>query len=202
MSYLRHLVFFQTITPLHVGCGQDVGVVDLPVIRERTTGYPFIPGSGLRGSLRDLCSQRASANIKELFGPDAGSLEQDENATRHAGCVAIHDAHLLLFPVRSEVAPFLWITCPAVLRRFSRHTGLLLENEGWKIDPGASPGEEELLEASRSRRSASKRSISPSSLSRRRPLSRLGSASSPRPWKLPKSPTAPRWSPTPPSTTS
>ena len=143
MSYLRHLVFFHTITPLHVGCGQDVGVVDLPVIRERTTGYPFIPGSGLRGSLRDLCRQKAPASLPELFGPDATALE-DEDAERHAGCVAVHDAHLLLFPVRSQIAPFLWITCPAVLRRFSRHAGLLLEDESWRIDPEASPGEEEL----------------------------------------------------------
>jgi CRISPR-associated protein Cmr4 len=143
MSYLRHLVFFHTITPLHVGCGQDVGVVDLPVIRERTTGYPFIPGSGLRGSLRDLCSQRDSSSVGELFGPEATALEKEE-AQRHAGCVAVHDAHLLLFPVRSQIAPFLWITCPAALRRFSRHADLLLENGGWRIDPGASPGEEEL----------------------------------------------------------
>ncbi|HEY2292148.1 MAG TPA: type III-B CRISPR module RAMP protein Cmr4 [Thermoanaerobaculia bacterium] len=144
MSYLRNLIFFHTITPLHVGCGQDVGVVDLPVIRERTTGYPFIPGSGLRGSLRDLCSRKAADDVDELFGPDATALE-DENASRHAGCVAVHDAHLLLFPVRSQVAPFLWITCPAALRRFSRHAGLLLEDGGgWQIDPGAAPGEEEL----------------------------------------------------------
>jgi CRISPR-associated protein Cmr4 len=144
MSYLRHLVFFHTITPLHVGCGQDVGVVDLPVIRERTTGYPFIPGSGVRGSLRDLCSRKApSAEVMELFGPEATALEEEETA-RHAGCVAVHDAHLLLFPVRSEYAPFLWITCPAVLRRFSRHADLLLEAGGWGIDPGGSPGEEEL----------------------------------------------------------
>ncbi len=143
MSYLRHLVFFHTITPLHVGCGQDVGVVDLPVIRERTTGYPFIPGSGLRGSLRDLCSRNAKDRVDELFGPEATALD-DENATRHAGCLAVHDAHLLLFPVRSECAPFLWITCPSALRRFSRQAGLLLENDDWKVDPGASPGEEAL----------------------------------------------------------
>lgn len=31
-------------TSLHPGMGQIVGVVDLPVARERTTGYPVIVG--------------------------------------------------------------------------------------------------------------------------------------------------------------
>ena len=43
-----------TRTPLHVGAGSAVGVVDLPVMRERHTGYPVIPGSSLKGVLADL----------------------------------------------------------------------------------------------------------------------------------------------------
>jgi CRISPR-associated protein Cmr4 len=143
MSYLHDLLFYQTVTPLHVGCGQDVGVVDLPVIRERTTGYPFIPGSGIRGSLRQVFGSRDAGSVPWLFGPTA---EESETGPRHAGCVAVHDARLLLFPVRSDRAPFLWITCPAVLHRFSRDAQVFLAEPGaWPAPAAASPGDEKLL---------------------------------------------------------
>jgi CRISPR-associated protein Cmr4 len=120
MTYQHALVFYQPITPLHVGCGQDVGVVDLPVIRERTTGYPFLPGSGIRGSVRERFEAKErgtqSDRVNVLFGP----LASPDEEARHAGCVAVHDAKILLFPVRSDQKVFLWLTCPAVLQRFAR----------------------------------------------------------------------------------
>lgn len=145
MSYVHKLLFYQTITPLHVGCGQDVGVVDLPVIRERTTGYPFIPGSGIRGSLRDVFENLQPEVVADLFGPTA---EESDTGPRYAGCVAVHDARLLLFPVRSDQAPFVWITCPAVLSRFSRDLAVLLSAADAKGGPGAPwspPGDEQVI---------------------------------------------------------
>jgi CRISPR-associated protein Cmr4 len=143
MNYDHALVLYQTITPLHVGCGQDVGVVDLPVIRERTTGYPFIPGSGIRGSVRDLLDRKGEEEKKavpRLFGPRTS--DEGEDAERHAGSVAVHDAKLLLFPVRSDQALFLWITCPSVLRRFSRDLEVFVPGLSWSI-PLEGPSEEE-----------------------------------------------------------
>ena len=35
------------------------------------------------------------------------------------GAVSISDARLLFFPVRSNLAPYVWITCPGVLKRFN-----------------------------------------------------------------------------------
>ena len=116
MNYKHTLILYQNITPLHVGCGQAVGVVDLPVIRERSTGYPFIPGSGIRGSLRDISDAKNKNLTKTLFGPENDSAENE----KYAGCIAIHDACLLFYPVRADKEVFLWITCPAVLRRFNR----------------------------------------------------------------------------------
>jgi CRISPR-associated protein Cmr4 len=142
MSYRHALLLYETITPLHVGCGQDVGVVDLPVIRERTTAYPFIPGSGVRGSLRDAFSHRDGSDVDLLFGPEAGG---DEEA-RYAGCVATHDAKILLFPVRSDRGFFLWITCPAVLARFAREVEVFLPGAAaWRAVPSLAPAEEEVL---------------------------------------------------------
>ena len=129
MNYQHALILYRTVTPLHVGCGQAVGVVDLPVIRERATGYPYIPGSGIRGSLRDIFESRAEMEANEdkkkdfnqltlsLFGPEPGSSDEKD---KYAGCVAIHDARLLFYPVRADQGVFVWITCPLALQRFNR----------------------------------------------------------------------------------
>lgn len=142
MSYVHHLLLYESVTPLHVGCGQDVGVVDLPVIRERTTGFPFLPGSGIRGALRVRVEDERERD--HLFGPEAGGDEE----SRYAGSVAVHDAKLLLFPVRSDPGPYLWLTCPAAIRRLEREARVLLDGDGsadsWGLTVAA-PGEEELL---------------------------------------------------------
>lgn len=110
--YLFEPILYQAITPIHVGSGQDVGIVDLPVIRERTTDHPFLPGSGIRGALRSRCESTDPRLTRRIFGNDeAGEIS--------SGCVSVLDAHLLLFPVRSAPGPglFRWITCPFVLER-------------------------------------------------------------------------------------
>lgn len=113
MDHRHRLLLYHTLTPLHVGCGQEVGIVDLPVIRERVTGYPYLPGSGTRGALRERFPEKRR-NL--FFGPEVG----DGEGARYAGCVSVHDAKVLLFPVRSDRKVFLWLTCPAVLERFRR----------------------------------------------------------------------------------
>lgn len=130
--------FFMLVeTPLHAGSGNDLGVVDLPIQRERPTGYPKVEASGLKGCIREAFrgavgddQQLAKLEskfhrLKEIrkdgkneyeyalelvFGPEEGDL--------HAGALGFIDARLLLFPVRSARGVFAWITCPAVLHRF------------------------------------------------------------------------------------
>ncbi|KZX12271.1 type III-A CRISPR-associated RAMP protein Csm3 [Methanobrevibacter curvatus] len=44
-------------TGLHIGDSKDsveIGVIDNPIIKNRITGYPYIPGSSLKGKLRTL----------------------------------------------------------------------------------------------------------------------------------------------------
>lgn len=41
-------------TPLHPGSGSELGIVDLPIQRERYTNYPKIEGSGLKGCIREV----------------------------------------------------------------------------------------------------------------------------------------------------
>lgn len=130
------LLFIHAQTALHPGSGTALGTVDLPVQRERHTGWPAIPGSTLKGILRDAIrdkvkgkyqpdrvlkrSQRQVANeddpdLVAAFGP--GKVEPD---TSHAGALSLTDARILAFPVRSLKGVFAWITCTAVLDRFCR----------------------------------------------------------------------------------
>ncbi|TVR83509.1 MAG: type III-B CRISPR module RAMP protein Cmr4 [Rhodospirillales bacterium] len=97
-------------TFVHTGSGQSAGAIDLPVMRERTTDYPFIPGSSIKGALRDALGGAAAAgDVDRLFGTQDG-----------AGQLLIGDARLLLLPVRSLSAPYRWVTCPLLLERLDR----------------------------------------------------------------------------------
>lgn len=122
------MLFIHALTSIHPGSGTALGVVDLPVQRERHTQWPVIPGSSLKGVFRDVSrGQVASPDgdpdkdvwIETVFGPDTDS------GNKHAGAVTISDARILAFPVRSLRGVFAWVTCPAVLERFVRDLALL-----------------------------------------------------------------------------
>mgnify|MGYP000906757640 CR=1 FL=1 len=97
-------------THIHPGAGQDDGTVDLPVVREKTTSYPFVPGSSVKGAIRDAVGrQRDEDTVKHWFGV------QD-----NAGLVMVSDARLLLLPVRSLTGAYRWLTCPYLVERLLR----------------------------------------------------------------------------------
>lgn len=120
----QHLVTLYTRTPLHVGCGTSVDVVDLPIMRERISGFPVIPGSSLKGVLRDE-ARRVFTNeqtVRSLFGEDQPP-DKKKGIVAHSGCVHVMEVKILAFPVRSLAGCFAWLTCPALLSRFQRDTG-------------------------------------------------------------------------------
>lgn len=103
-------------TPVHVGAGQSTGAIDLPVAREAATDYPVIPGSGLKGALRDAArangANGAAINLDEVFGKPDG-----------AGRLVVSDARILLLPVRSLSGTYRWATCPHLIERLGRDLG-------------------------------------------------------------------------------
>ncbi len=123
-----------TRTPLHVGCGSSVGAVDQPVVRERHTGYPVIPGSALKGVLADLWLEpgkdveeitfKGQKVLVRVKGRKAHSLFGDndprKDAVASAGSLLVGEGKLLAFPVRSANKCWAWVTCPLVLSRFYR----------------------------------------------------------------------------------
>jgi len=112
-------LFIYTETSLHAGTGSTVSVVDLPIQRERTTNYPMVQGSGIKGALR------SQANLSDddkaiLFGPDTQSLQKRSNKDSFAGAINVGDARIVLFPIRSLMGVFAYATCSHVLARLKR----------------------------------------------------------------------------------
>lgn len=115
----------QALTALHVGTGQGVGVVDLPIARSKATHLPIVPGSGIKGVMRDEFS--VPENIKNtLFGPDTN----DGNS--FAGSLMFSDANLLILPIRSFAGTVAYATCPFILKRYARDMGISLPILGLK----------------------------------------------------------------------
>ena len=113
------LMFIHCLTATHPGSGAALGVVDLPVQRERHTQWPTVPGSTLKGVLRAESTARNGDWTRTVFG---GPTDSDGSA--HAGALSISDARLLAFPVRSLKGVFAWTTCPAILDRLRRDLAL------------------------------------------------------------------------------
>jgi CRISPR-associated protein Cmr4 len=150
MNTANALLFIHAQTSLHPGTGTALGTVDLPIQRERHTGWPNIAGSSIKGIIRDTCRERIAARLPEqdqvtlddgkprnwsrrkradhdpeltaVFGPPTGQAED------HAGAISITDARILAFPVRSAKSVFAWVTCPSVLGRWSRDAKLAGED--------------------------------------------------------------------------
>ncbi|MGA8941860.1 MAG: type III-B CRISPR module RAMP protein Cmr4 [Thermoactinomyces sp.] len=101
-------------THIHPGAGQVYGVIDLPVAREQTTDYPMIPGSGLKGALRNKWNEEGIEDVEELFGKQ-----------NQAGLFGVTDARLLLLPVRSFTGHYRWVTCPYLIKRLYRDLHLI-----------------------------------------------------------------------------
>jgi CRISPR-associated protein Cmr4 len=135
-----------TETALHCGAEGGTGYVDLPIQRERHTHYPVIPGSTLKGVLRDELKDFLSEDDRRaVFGSEEDKKKGSEG---NPGGASFGDGILVAFPIRSSGAPFHWVTCPFVLERVFRALGVEVEvappdkGKAW----GNGEGEDVLLE--------------------------------------------------------
>ncbi|HAZ60875.1 MAG TPA: type III-B CRISPR module RAMP protein Cmr4 [Gammaproteobacteria bacterium] len=139
-------VFLYAVSPVHMGAGQAIGVIDNPIQRERHTHHPCFAGSGIKGALRhawEVLSARVSADqqsllkaqIAALFGPGSGSNDL------HAGAISVGDAQIIALPVRSLKGGYVYATCPGALARAQRLLGLIEVKTDWPLLPAVGPGE-------------------------------------------------------------
>ena len=128
MSTDACILLLHAATPVHVGVDQGLGAIDLPTMRAVHTGDPLIPGSSLKGVLRDRAEGDArytrdpkgevrdptyQRRVESAFGPP------QERAGDFQGGLCFGDAGVLALPVRSLSGTFAWVTCPRLLRRYN-----------------------------------------------------------------------------------
>ena len=109
-------LFLYAVSPVHMGAGQAVDVIDNPIQRERHTQHPCFAGSGIKGAVRHSYTALGGDpnDIDRLLGPDSKS------STLHAGAVSFGDAQMLALPVRSLKNGYVYATCPQALARAQR----------------------------------------------------------------------------------
>jgi CRISPR-associated protein Cmr4 len=96
------------LSPLHAGTGHTPDIIDLPTARMKATGIPFLPGSSIKGVLRDARRATDREKTEAVFGPS-------DDPAAHAGALIVGDARLLALPVRSFRGTFAWVTSPLLL---------------------------------------------------------------------------------------
>jgi len=137
MFKLAKPIFLHCQTPTHVGSGSDLGIIDLPIQRERHTQFPKFESSSFKGALRQRFEEvypssgmanrvkvhlafgyddaGEEANVKaEFAGKDKQKFEQ-----QYAGALGFTDARLLFFPVKSMRGVFALVTCPYILEKLA-----------------------------------------------------------------------------------
>ncbi len=105
--------YLYSLAPIHCGGEGDLGNI-LDIAREVHTGFPYIPGSSLRGNLRNIVDQSDHAAADRLFGKE---LTIGDQMGVHQ--VWFGDARLLWVPMRTMSKDnqdiFVWVSCPTLL---------------------------------------------------------------------------------------
>ena len=135
-KFMNKIISIQTITPLHMGTGQAIGTTDLPISREKVTNWPNMPGSSVKGVLKETLrvawllknetdpkrnndsGMKADKALTKLFGsPEANNAD--------AGALMISDLLCVLFPVRALRGTFAYVTCPLAIQKLNQMLSVL-----------------------------------------------------------------------------
>lgn len=144
MFKLAQPFFLHFLSSLHAGSGNDLGYVDLPIQRERHTGYPKVEASGIKGCLREafesIIKKENGKLVYAIKKEDSPLFKkfpelkekpdiyyrstllafgpEDAGHNAFAGALGFSDARILLFPVKSMKDVFVYVSSPYVLKRF------------------------------------------------------------------------------------
>lgn len=144
--------FLHALSPLHVGVGQSAEIIDLPIARLKGSNIPYVPGSAIKGVLREALFAGVEATDDETRSgagqeqdgvqdrtEDEGRERERKNPERekllaifgpdvsaandHAGALVCADARLFALPVRSYKGTFAYVTSPLLLALTRRDLG-------------------------------------------------------------------------------
>ncbi len=151
------IFYIHAISPMHVGSGSDLGIVDMPIQREGHTGFPKIEASSLKGSIREAFEMKGKTDVDVLlktymsFGYDESNAPSKKNNApsavieafkqafpeksnkEFAGALGFSDARILLFPIKSAKGIFGWITCSMVLEKFIKDLKISKNEQSFEI---------------------------------------------------------------------
>lgn len=107
--------YIRSITPVHAGIGQDLGIADMPIQREKHSNIPKIEASTLKGSIKSYLYRKYTDDeerkqLYKIFGGEDGEAS--------SSLIGFTDAKLLLFPVKSMSDFYKLITCPYIISRW------------------------------------------------------------------------------------
>lgn len=107
--------YIYSLSPIHCGGEGDLGNI-LEIAREVHTNFPYVPGSSLRGTVRDEVKILDESASNTLFGK-----ELDKQGQMGVHQVWFGDARLLWIPMRTMSMSggkdvFSWITCHSLIR--------------------------------------------------------------------------------------
>lgn len=98
----RAFLWLRAATSIHVGAGETGSLIDLPVMREAATGYPFLPGSAMKGAMRDHWRIVEARKLMEKKRKHYDALALAKGDPELAWSLALKDADQLA-----------WVTTPS-----------------------------------------------------------------------------------------
>ncbi len=132
----KKITFYHCHTPLHIGSGTTLDIIDLPIQREAHTDFPVMPSTAIKGVIRAEYGLEESDFSLDDFPEKPEACPETVNQDKceeffnlfgygdKEGDVIFTDGKILLFPVKSIKGVFTWITCPLLLERLERDTGI------------------------------------------------------------------------------
>ncbi len=108
--------YLYSLAPIHCGGEGDLGNIS-EIAREVHTNFPYIPGSSLRGSLRnEVLEYQDKDTADRLFGKELTPTDSKMGVHQ----IWFGDARLLWVPMRTMSVKgqdvFTWVSCPTLLR--------------------------------------------------------------------------------------
>lgn len=119
--YKKAYGIIETLAPVHVGAtaGEESGNLNL-IFRDQFTQTGVIPGSSIRGRFRsEMFLNDGDSN--KWYGHDADSNIADSTTE---SIVKFEYASVVWLPVFCPGQPIVWVSCPKLLKRYKRITGI------------------------------------------------------------------------------
>ena len=129
---ITHIMPLRTLAPLHCGIVQGFNDIDLPTAKSALSGHPVIPGSSLKGVLKDEFREgNAGKEISGISSDKVTDVIFGVDGNKFASAASFGDADLVALAVRSYFGTFAYLASPYTLRLLKER----LERAGYKDLP-------------------------------------------------------------------